>query len=672
MAREYAPDDTAPKPSKREFAPEPTEFDTQVREVKEFGQGLALPVLGLAQSIPYEPIQRFATEKVKSIEETPEYVRPGGFGGARSLGKFIGSAGMYGGPTGKLIQSTAGLPLLPRLATRTGGGAGIGGATAAAIEETPDFERIGKEKKEAGQYGAAFGALLTPTLPGVTEFAGKLGNIVSKARGKPLEREIGVLRETTEEVGTEAERRIAQRKEAGEQRIYTQGQRREINLRDAAREFDFAAQKAKAESQSALRQIAPITNDVELGEKIRQTAVITEQGLKEARQKAADKLKTTYFNEAKANEKAGNFWAQSQTGKEFIKFLKDIQNPANAGKYTVDEIAAARDLELSLATRKVKGKAVPSEIDKIEKIIRETKEVQRMPIQEGAKALQQQYKSKLAQKLEDSVYGYVDEVGVLKEGFAPTGRVFRNVYREMSIPLNQYESPVGKVLTQQVEGLPGVFTADVTQIPASVFRSPQQIAILDAAGIGRNKLEPLAAEYTANRLSKFNSAEKINEFINSAEGAYLKEFPQLLSKTQQYAQTFASNEVKAGAKEAGAKALKTRAGEMADVRQRAEQELAKLTKDDRDFVNSSLANIRNANQESIARQSESYVKGLRSRGIITPQEESTYIAQIRQVQQTAKDKQAAITALKGVLPYAAAVGGSAVAGYSLNKILGGL
>jgi len=649
-------------------------FKSEYEQVKEAGRGAALPFLGLAQSVPYEPLQRAATKKVAEIEATPETMAsPEGFGTPRELGKFITSAGLYGGPYSRLVQATRGLSLPARVGTRAAGGGAIGGAAAAAMEEAPTMEQIPERKGTAAQYGAGVSALLTPAIPGVGELIGAGRRLVQRARGRPLEASEETLRGTTEQVGKETTERVAEQQRVGAEKIYTQAQRREINLRDASKQFDEQAQRAKAESEKALRQIGPVSDDVALGEKIRQTAVLTEQGLREARQTAADKLKTTYFNEAKANEKAGNFWAQSETGKEFIKFLKDIQNPANAGRFTMDEIAAARDLELSLATRKVKGRAVPSEIDKIEKIIREAKEVQRMPVAEGAKALQQQYKSKLAQKLEDSVYGYVDEVGVLKEGFAPGGRVFRNVYREMSIPLNQYESPVGRVLTEQVEGLPGVFRADVTSIPSNVFKSPQQIAILDTAGISRGRLEPLAAEYTANRLSRFNSAEKINEFLNSAEGAYLREFPQLQAKVRDYANTFARNEKKVEQSLAGAKALEQRAGTIAERRQTAEQRLTADTAQNRAYIENSLANIRNAPTERLGAQAESYFKGLRERGLINTADEARYIAQVRDINDKIQDRAAARKSLinLGILA-AGAVGINYAAGYLTNRFLGGL
>jgi len=51
MAREYAPDNAAPKSSAREFAPEPTPKSERIDEtemIKEFGRGLSLLMIGKA------------------------------------------------------------------------------------------------------------------------------------------------------------------------------------------------------------------------------------------------------------------------------------------------------------------------------------------------------------------------------------------------------------------------------------------------------------------------------------------------------------------------------------------------------------------------------------------------------------------------------------------------
>ena len=113
---------------------------SQLEETKEFFRGAALPALGVMQSIPYEPIQRFATEQVQQIESKPEYVRPGATTGARGLGKFIGSAGITTLPVPKLLSGTAGLSTGARLGARVTGGAATGAATSGLIQEAPTME----------------------------------------------------------------------------------------------------------------------------------------------------------------------------------------------------------------------------------------------------------------------------------------------------------------------------------------------------------------------------------------------------------------------------------------------------------------------------------------------------------------------------------------------------
>jgi glycyl-tRNA synthetase alpha subunit len=183
----------------------------------------------------------------------------------------------------------------------------------------------------------------------------------------------------------------------------------------------------------------------------------------------------------------------------------------------------------------------------------------------------------------------------------------------------------------------------------------------------------LAAEYTANRLSRFNSAEKINEFLNSAEGAYLREFPQLQAKVRQYADTFARNEQKVEKSLAGAKALEQRAGTIAERRQTAEQRLTADTAQNRAYIENSLANIRNAPTERLGAQAESYFKGLRERGLISTADESRYIAQVRDINERIQDRAAARKSLinLGILA-AGAVGINYAAGYLTNRFLGGL
>ena len=497
--------------------------------------------------------------------------------------------------------------------------------------------------------------------------------IVSKARGKPLEKALSEMTTTAEELGKKASTRIEKTEKVGQEKIYTDQQRQEINLRDAAKRFDADAQLAKAESQSSLNKIGRPTNEYQVGEGLRGVAKGVEKQLDVARGRAADVLKDAYFAEGKASEAAGKFWSQSQTGQAFLKNLKDIASPANAGKYTASEQLAAKDLMETLSGVQVQGKIVRSQIEKIEKVIRETKKIANKPTMTGADAMKQQYMGKLAEKLEDSVYGYVSESGKPIAGFAPTGRTFREVYAKMSGPLNTYESQVGKVLTQEIEGLKGVFQADATQIPAKVFQSPEQVRILEKMDISKKTLEPFAAQHAANELSKLNTAEAVDAWINSSKGSYLQEFPAVAAKVKEYAKTLATNEVKAAEKSAGAKALSQRAKEISQRAQGKAEKLTDLTKENQRFVSESSRDIFNATttDRSIS-AAETYVKGLERRGLATREETVAMLDKIRNVKSREVDKAKAIVALKGILPYVGAtVGGGAVAGYSLNKLLGG-
>jgi len=291
----------------------------------------------------------------------------------------------------------------------------------------------------------------------------------------------------------------------------------------------------------------------------------------------------------------------------------------------------------------------------------------------GAEAQKQQYMSKLAKKLEDSVYGYVDEAGKEVEGFAPHGRTFRTIYREMMTPLNQYESPVGKILTQQIEGLKDVFKADASKIPAAVFQSPQQIEILEKMGIPRQTLSSYAARYTANELSKLNSAEQVKAWLSSAKAAYLRSFPELEKKAADYSKAFERNEALVAERTESAKKMRQFAMRSAEKNRQDVENIKKMSKETQEKIGNDLYRIYNAKDETqMANQSRNYVLKLREQKLIDPAETEDLLNQIRRVETEVKGKEAAKTALKGLLPYAAYLGvGTSVLGYSINKLLGG-
>ena len=94
------------------------------------------------------------------------------------------------------------------------------------------------------------------------------------------------------------------------------------------------------------------------------------------------------------------------------------------------------------------------------------------------------------------------------------------------------------------------------------------------------------------------------------------------------------------------------------------------------MVNNANYRIQNATtREQAIGESQRYILTLKERGLIDADESSRLLDQVRQVKEQLQDMNAAKTAVKGILPWvgsaAKIAGGGAVAGYSLNKLLGG-
>ena len=399
--------------------------------------------------------------------------------------------------------------------------------------------------------------------------------------------------------------------EAG-QAARERGTRQELALREAESRFGAAASRAKEESKTALNSIAKPTNEFQVGEGLRQVGKTNERQLAATADRAAEVLKTKYFNEGRAKQSAGEFWSQSKTGTEFLKYLQDVMSPLSRGKYTEAEVAAAKDINQQLQSIKVKGQIIRPEIEKIERIIRDVKKLPSKPTMTGADAMKQQYMGKMAQKLEDSVYGYVDEAGAAVAGFAPTGRTFRDVYRKMMQPLNAYESQVGQVLSKELEGIKGIFTSDASQIPAKVFQSPEQIKILEKMDISKKTLEPFATQHAANELSRLGTAEQVRAWINSTKGSYLKEFPQLETKVNKYAETFAKNEVEVAKREAGAKALGEKRGVVSKVQEQAQKGVAENI--------AKIEGLQKFSPKDVGKEAIKIVDDLRNQRLISPEQ----------------------------------------------------
>jgi hypothetical protein len=517
----------------------------------------------------------------------------------------------------------------------------------------------------------------------------KGGKILSEIKGKPLEEALSSLKQSLTGTSGQAASAIEQQAKQRAEQLPKEAVQRRAAQRSVVRQLETGAERAKAESASELNKIAKPKDEYRLGQELREKVSGVQGELQQAANKAAAELKMQYLNEGKAKEEAGQYWSQSVTGKEFLKSLREMVDPKNFGKYDTYERQAAQNLLNELQTQVVggqdltmqgltgvtraAGKVVRAELPKIESVIRKTKKLPSGPTQYGAEAQVQQAMGKLASKLEDSVYGYVDEAGREIEGFAPTGRQFRNVYREMMTPLNAYESPVGKVLTQEVEGLKGIFSSDATAIPGAVFKSPQQIQTLERMGVKKSTLEPYAEQYTANKLAKFNKAEDVAKWLQSTESAYLREFPDLTKKAEQYAQTFAKNEQLAAGKSKAAEAISEFAQRGTTQLRDDVSKLKQMSEASQKEITDGLYKVMNAKDtSSIASQARTYVLNLKNKGHIQEGEANQLLTQIREVETKIKDRAKAIDTVKRILPFAAGAVGLSGLSYVVKPYIGGM
>ena len=540
----------------------------------------------------------------------------------------------------------------------------------------PGVEPKHEDIRKIGEFAGGF------VSPGATAYKilekpiQKGAQLISRARGKPLEEALKTMTTSAEDIArsksasTVAKEAEETQRLAEEQAKLTREQaQRGMAQRSVVKQLESGANLAQQESASTLSKIGKQSNDFELGTKIREKVKGVQTRLKEALSREAEANKKIYFDEAKAKEEAGQFWSQSPAGQTFLKRLKSITDPVNSGKYTQAQVRAANKVMEELSGKKVKGKVIRSEIGKLEATIRDLKEFTKFPA-EGAEAQMQGHIREIVNGLEESVYQ-----------FAPHGEVFRGQYRIGKQPINMAESPVGKTVTQELEGLKDVFSADATAVPKAVFKSPEQIKYLERMGVSKKTLTPFAEEHTANQLAQFKTSEQITNWLKSAESSYLKEFPDLAKKAEDYSRVFAKNEkLIAGKTEAAGKikeAVRTGPKTLQQDVQRIQketQQLQNMSRQSLDYINNNLYKLENAKDAQAATtQARSYIIGLKERGLIEPQEASEFLNKIVEVENQIKDKTAAIGAMKGILPYVAAVtGGTAVLGYGLNRLIGGI
>ena len=502
---------------------------SQMEETKEFFRGAALPALGIMQSIPYEPVQKFATEKVQQIEAKPEYIYPGGTVGARGLGKFIGSAGLTTLPVTKLLSRTAPLSTGARLGSRIAGGAATGAVTSGLMQEAPTMEQIRPVKEEAAITGGTIGGLLggVPSLAQAAKSGyDRLSNTLNRAFGGDVKRLAEELRRyASTQSGAEADmaRKLAddaaKRSTLAEREAGAATKRAVTAETEAGRQTEIGTKKlgtmpgTVGQVEAGAMRAIPATEQ-SIGQTIKDTANTIYKKLRDARSERVTENKRQAFSDAYKKE-SGNppqNVIQTQAYKNLLQQIDtEITNPVT-GLSNVEVGSLRQQLE-SLRryldpTQEVGGTVIGRKIsfESLENLRRFLNDRSYGLPAEGFDAISQQQAGTIAKQVEK-----------VMEEFSPGIRKYIDQYRKDSEPLRVFATKIGKALTsQQLTGSGSNYATVAAQsIPGKVFKDRESYqSLVDALGGDTAFASKEAAKYFTNEIEKLaGNPDKIRTFI---------------------------------------------------------------------------------------------------------------------------------------------------------------
>jgi hypothetical protein len=429
------------------------------------------------------------------------------------------------------------------------------------VEEV--FKKIGipEPKKEYAGYQTAGELLpLGVAAGGLLYKAGKSGVGLAKdllaKRGAAREAEEG-LRTGIARTAEEAERGIAQRA-ASETQAEAEKRTRRQQTFGAAEEKAITA--AQAEREASARQFSDLgkpSSVGKLGDEMQNSVGGPEFRFSKNRARQAENDANAYFAEASSK---GQF-VRSDEGRSFLNYLKNTifsQSTTPAEKKIAEEMY--RDLYEA------------RNIEAVEKTFRKFQERASGPPKEGYDAVTQQFAGKISGEMSDAL-----------NRFSPKRREFRETYKEMSGPLDAFETTFGKRPVAKEKAVPEQPQMMPSDYPGYYFKNRDTIDVLrkqlfeDEAAVRK-----FANQHTVNELQGKTADEAArwlktnNEWLSTVEG--------LNNRVSRYVSDLKRSEVAAAAKEAEAARIAAkgkevgRAGEarQAKIAETAEERTKKI------------------------------------------------------------------------------------------------
>lgn len=405
----------------------------------------------------------------------------------------------YTRPAGMLLQKLA--PSLGAVRGRTAALGAAGGAAGGTAEEAATRAGLSPEASRAIGTGTEFAV---GTLP--------IGGLAARATRPPAPFPARPTEVQAREIGgeaiAEAERRAAQ----------TTAQAREAAVPRfrAQRQEQRAAEQTVRQEEQAL-SLAP--TEARVGDMMLETIDRNIGGLRDARKAVADQMYEAADAAMTAKYRAGDFWQNSPSGREFLRKLENrISARGGTTEVTTEEENLIRNALLpnlrgrmlpdqppsallgptgEPARGAVTARYAPSEPNVLRETLRKLRDASRGLPEEGYKAIGQARAGTLADELAESLAKWE---GSLAQADAR--------YREMSEVLRPILTRRGRATMAPERFSAEELAIDPASLPRMFFSSPQSVQQLRAlTGNNTTAIDRLASLHVATNLRNKTPAQ---------------------------------------------------------------------------------------------------------------------------------------------------------------------
>lgn len=489
---------------------------------------------------------------------------------------------------------------------------GMGKVSPEPVLPTPERVQkglFGAPKTTAEAGGRTTGEILgIPSLAGVSPTVGKLAGMAkipgiarkSESAAESAEK----LRASIPGVGVAAQQVVGERAAQQLGETMARATRRERGLREAEQKFTSEAQMAREAAARKFADLGTPRGAAPLGDEMQRVLTGTEftRGARRS-QRAAEDAKQ-YFSQARER---GEFIASNE-GKGFLNYLK---SQMFSQRVTPAERKLAEDMYRDLGEAR--------DIEAVEKTFRKYNEASKGAPKEGYDAVLQQYAGSISEELSNAL-----------NKFSPKRQEFRTTYKELSSPLDAYETSFGARGVAREKDVPERLKMFPTDYPANYFKNRDTV---------RSLREQLAGDEAA--LRKFANQHVVNELVAkdaAAANTWLKnnqewvnEIPGLRDRVARYVSFLDKSEKFAAEKGAGAQALGKKAEQIVSGRQTTEDKLAREATQAKEKISESLKELELVEPAKVTTKTRQILQDLTANNLIDPARAAKLNAEINAV-----------------------------------------